>query len=157
MKTTMLILAGLLLLAAGCNRQAPVGPPQVQYGQTECSQCGMTVNDEHYAAALILEQPSGERVAKIFDDIGCMLAFERESHDAKVLARYVKDYQTHAWLDADRAAYVKGAEIHSPMGYGLLAATDSAAAERLALSKSGKVVDLTRAEGTPRPAAMGAH
>ena len=156
MKAMMLIVTGLVL-AAGCNRQAPIGPPQVQYGQTECSQCGMTVNDEQYAAALILEQPTGERVAKIFDDIGCMLAFERESHDGKVLARYVKDYETHAWLNADRAAYVKGAEIHSPMGYGLLAAADSAAAERLALSKSGKVVDLSRAEGTPQPAAMGAR
>ena len=153
MKTTMLILTGLLTVA-GCNRQTPIGPPQVQYGQTDCSQCGMTINDEEYAAALILETPSGERVAKVFDDIGCMLAFESESHEGKVLARYVKDYETHAWLDADRAVYVKGPEIHSPMGYSLLAAKSDAVAERLASSKSAKVVDLTRAGGTPQPAAV---
>lgn len=156
MKTTMLILAGLLVVA-GCNRQTPIGPPQVQYGQTECSQCGMTVNDEQYAAAVILETPGGERVAKMFDDIGCMLAFERESHEGKILARYVKDYDTRGWLDADRAVYVKGADIHSPMGYGLLAAADNAAAQRIASSKAAKVVEATRPEGTPQPAAAGIH
>lgn len=143
MKITILIVGGLLL-AAGCGRQTPLRPPQIQYGQVDCAECGMSVTDAHYAAAIVIEAPSCERAGKVFDDIGCMLAYEREPHEGqpeKVLARYVKDFETGGWLDADRAVYVKSNDIHSPMGYGLLAVSTRSAADRLASAKGGVVID----------------
>lgn len=128
-------------LLIGCSRQDDLGPPEIQYGQTDCSQCGMTVNDERYAAGLIVEASDGQRIAKVFDDIGCMIAYEHEQHDGTVLARYVKDFTTHQWLAAQQASYVLASSIHSPMSYGIAAAATRDAAEKLATTYEGKVLD----------------
>src|SRR5256885_12883798 len=101
-----MIVPWVLLLVAGCKQSSEaVAPPQIHYGQADCSQCGMTVNDERYAAALIIRTADGEQAAKVFDDIGCMIGYEREHGDVTVLARYVKDFESHAWVGADKAAY----------------------------------------------------
>lgn len=142
MKRSMLILA-LGLIVFGCSRrEMGLGPPEVQYGQTDCAQCGMSVADERYAAAAIVEISNGERVARVFDDIGCLFAYEREQHEGKVLAWYVKDYATRQWVPAGEAFYVCGKAIQSPMGYGLLATTNAESAAALARDKAGQTVDL---------------
>lgn len=142
MRKTFIFIAALLL--AGCSRGPQgLGPPDLQLGQTDCAQCGMTVSDDRYAAAVIVETPAGERIAKIFDDIGCMLSYEREQHDGKIVARYVKDYSTRGWLPADQALYVHADLIRSPMGYGLLATADPDAAQALARDKVGKIARLS--------------
>jgi copper chaperone NosL len=138
--TALLVSAALLL---GCSRRDQgLGPPELQLGQTDCAQCGMTVSDDRYAAAVIVQTPAGERVARIFDDIGCMAAYLREQHDGKVLAQYVKDYNTRGWLVADQAFYVRASSIRSPMGYGLLATAGQDAARAAAGARNGKIVRL---------------
>src|SRR5690242_17480274 len=106
------------LLVGGCNRHdQAIAPPQVRYGQTDCAQCGMSVADERYAAALIIRTNDGEQQAQVFDDIGCMIGYEREHRDVTVLARYVKNFETHAWIPAEGAAYAHSETIRSPMGF----------------------------------------
>lgn len=139
---SILILAAALIVVGCSRREQGLGPPDVPYGQTDCSQCGMSVSDEHYAAAAIVEIPDGGRVARVFDDIGCLFAYEREQHEGKVLARYVKDYWTHQWVPAGEAFYVRGKAIQSPMGYGLLATAKAESAAALAKDKAGQAVDL---------------
>ena len=151
MKRAMTILAVLLPLA--CSRPAPLGPPDVQYGQTDCAQCGMTVSDERFAAGLVLEMPDGQREGKAFDDIGCMSAFVQARHEGTVLARYVKDFNTRQWLAADKASYVRGDAILSPMGYGLLAVQDGNDARAIAAAKSATVVLNPAAAASPSAAA----
>lgn len=136
------IVGGAALLFTGCNRRTEaVAPPDVRYGQVDCAECGMTVSDERYAAALLTRGADGEQVARVFDDIGCMIEFEREHPEVKVLAPYVKDFESHQWLRADRAAYVQGEQIRSPMGFGLLAADSSEHAAKLANGRA-RALDL---------------
>jgi copper chaperone NosL len=149
--TAILVVAAILL---GCSRrQADLTPPELQLGQIDCAQCGMTVSDDRYAAAAIVETSAGDRLTKIFDDVGCLAAYEREQHDGTVLARYVKDYNTRAWLKADQAFYVRARSIQSPMGYGLLATADTDAAHTIAGNKNGKVTRFLDIQAAPAAAA----
>jgi copper chaperone NosL len=130
-----------LFLFSGCNRQQPLAPPEVQYGQSECADCGMIVSDQRYAAGLILEMPQGERVPRVFDDIGCMVKYEQRQKDGKVLAHYVMDYQSSRWLTVEQAVLVRRQQIQSPMGYGLAAVSTTEDAQRLAAGDAQAITD----------------
>ena len=151
MKRTLLLFAAALPLA--CSRPQGLGPPEIVLGQTDCAQCGMTVGEERYAAGLVLETPAGERVDKVFDDIGCMSAFVQSQHEGKVLARYVKDFNTRQWLAADGACYVRGDGIRSPMGYGFAAFRKKADAQSFGAAKSATVLSTPATDARPEPSA----
>lgn len=136
-------IAVLVLIVAGCDRRPEaIAPPAVRFGQTDCAQCGMSVADERYAAALVVRNADGEQVGQAFDDIGCMVEYERDHHDVTVLARYVKDFQTHQWVAAERAAYVHDAAIASPMGFGVLATAAPEAAAGAVPAPLARPIDL---------------
>ena len=129
-----------IALVAGCQQKpSAVTPPNIQYGQTPCEGCGMIVSDQRFAAAIILELPDGERRPAAFDDIGCMLDYEREHHDGKVLARFVKDVTTGQWVSADVANFVRGKSIQSPMASGIAATATVDAAEKFAADHNASV------------------
>ena len=140
--TAQVLLVAALAIAGCGNREEAVGPPQVRYGQTDCAQCGMSVADDRYAAALVVRTAEGEQQSVVFDDIGCMIGYEREHPGVTVLGRYVKDFRTRAWVPAERAAYAQDPTIHSPMGFGLLAAASREQAADAA--PNAGVLDLPR-------------
>jgi copper chaperone NosL len=129
-----------IAFAVGCQQKpSEITPPQVQYGQAPCEGCGMIVSDQRFAAAIVLEMPDGERRPAVFDDIGCMLDYEREHHDGKVLARFVKDVTTGRWVAADKANFVRGKSIQSPMASGIAATATVDAAEKFATDHNASV------------------
>jgi copper chaperone NosL len=122
--------ATLLLLAVGlaaCDSAPPDGPPTIAYGRDECIECGMIVTEERHAAAMraIVD---GEQRDLFFDDIGDMIEHERNAAGLQVLRRYVHDFNTAQWVDADAAWFVKSDQIRTPMGFGLLAFADESSA-----------------------------
>jgi len=126
------ILALLALAFCGCQREPADGPPKIAYGRDECVHCGMIVSEERHAAALraVID---GQVRDIAFDDIGDMLAWEREQTPAvEVKRRFVHDFETRQWLDAASAYYVISETIHTPMGSGIIAfATEPAARAKL--------------------------
>jgi len=130
---------------AGCQQKpSAVTPPNIQYGQTPCEGCGMIVSDQRFAAAMIIEMPDGERRPAAFDDIGCMLDYEREHRDGTVLARFVKDVTTGQWLPAEKANFIRGKSIQSPMASGIAATATPQAAEKFAADHSASIQTLTQ-------------
>ena len=92
------------------------------------------VHDLRYAAAF---NDGNER---IFDDIGCMLStVTAEGHEPK--AMWVMDYQRYAWLDAHHAVFVYAPKLGTPRNYGFIAIGSIEAAQRLARSTDGQVLD----------------
>jgi copper chaperone NosL len=133
-------LAGLAL--AGCGSgQAKIAPPTIYYGEDICDQCGMIISDERFAAASVVELSPGRTDTHVFDDIGGMLLYQQSHPAEKVLARYVHDYNTKAWLAAGDAFYVTGETIHSPMGHGVAALATQDAAAELAAAMDAEVID----------------
>ncbi len=133
----LLVLAGA---SAGCGRESGIAPPEIRYGQDTCAVCGMIISDERFAAGLVTgTAPRYQALA--FDDLGCLLGYERDTPDAPVAARYVRDFQAPQWRAAETAFYVHGPALHSPMAFNLAASADAAGAAALAAARGGDVLD----------------
>jgi copper chaperone NosL len=117
-----LCLIPVALLVAGCDRQTALVPPKIQYGLETCADCGMIINDPHYAAALAWRAtPDAPAQIAMFDDIGCLLAWRNHHPGVQVAAMWVKDVRTAAWLAAPSARYLKSRQLSTPMGWGIVA------------------------------------
>lgn len=127
------LLLGLLL--SGCTRVDLEAPPTIEYGRDVCARCGMIIDDARFAAGYIM--PDGAQ--RIFDDIGDMLVHQADSGEA-VHAYWVHDYESEAWVRAETATYVKSDDLHTPMGYGLVALQDAGQAAAIALRFNGTLL-----------------
>lgn len=135
------LFAGMSIV--GCAKTEDVGPPEIRLGQDTCQACGMIIEDERYAAAVVTR--SGDVVEKrAFDDIGEMLEFKTPS-GATVVHRYVRDAGTKQWLDADKATFVKLRDLTTPMGSGIAAYADSQGAESAIRAHGGELVSVAAA------------
>jgi copper chaperone NosL len=125
-----LIFPILLFSIISCKNETEIKPVEILYGQDSCERCKMIISEKSYSAEYIMQD--GE--ARKFDDIGCMIHFANgeESKGDKILAKYVRDYNTGNWIDATKAYFVWSKDIITPMGYGLAAFKDEESAQRLA-------------------------
>lgn len=131
---------GLAAALGACGDAMLSGPPELHVGRDECAGCGMILNDAKCAGALLVAE-NGTRAHLLFDDIGCMVEFERD-HSPVVVSRFVHDYARGAWTDAADAVFVvsDAGHIATPMGSGTVAYADAAAAAAKAGESQGKVV-----------------
>jgi copper chaperone NosL len=128
-----LVIVAFALLAAACGANV-TGPPDILVDRTACSHCGMFVSEPVYAAAY----QATEQETRVFDDIGCMLkALRAESRMPSRI--WVQDAAGGGWLIADDAIFVASSRIRSPMGGGVIAYADAAAAEKAAVTFRGDV------------------
>jgi copper chaperone NosL len=127
-----------LLVLAGCGETDPLAPPKIYYGSDACVYCDMIISDDRFAAAMIVLD-GGRHVPLAYDDIGCLLAHEREEPDP-IKAAWVADFTTRGWLPAEEAVYVQSSAIHSPMAFGIAACRDSEAAGRVRNEQGGEIL-----------------
>ncbi len=120
--TSFLWLAALAWVVTGCNQPTALVPPNIHYGLETCADCGMIINDPHYAAALAWHAtPDAPAQTAGFDDIGCLLAWRNHHPGIQAAAMWVKDVHTLAWLDAPSALFLKSRQLSTPMGWGIVA------------------------------------
>jgi copper chaperone NosL len=135
---------------AACGPAAdPLAPPDIRYGEDVCAECGMIISEPRYAAGLVAEV-GGRTEARAFDDIGDLFDHAARHPELSILRWYVHDHDSLAWLDAREATFVRSDTIASPMGHGLAAFADGAAARRLADATGGELLTfdaLARAHG----------
>ena len=134
------VMLGLALAAAlgGCEPAVEVGPPKLRLGRDECTECGMSIVEGRSSAATIATV-DGQRAELLWDDIGCLLDWERDNPAVPVIARYVHDHGNEAWTDALTAHYVMSPKIITPMASGLVA-FESADSAQAAHTANGGVV-----------------
>lgn len=136
----MLLLGSVWLVA--CARGATTAtPPTIRYGEDLCTECNMIISEPRYAAGYAYEISAGRYESLAFDDIGDLLMHMTKHPERKIVAWYVHDYESEAWLDATTAYYVVSAQIASPMGHGISAHQTAAAAALMAQDKAGHVYD----------------
>lgn len=127
---------GLWTLActlAGCGRGELTGPPQLRLGREECAACGMLINEDRCSCALLIEHDQDRRYA-FFDDLGCLMNYEYDrAGEARVVERYVHDFQNRAWLNAKDAVFARADReaLRTPMGSGTVAFSSTEAAIQL--------------------------
>ena len=142
---------GLSLFVPACSRTAGEQPPVIRYAKDRCAECGMIINEELFASALV--GTNGE-VAK-FDDIGCMIRFRDRLSTVNVRRAWVHDYESGAWIEAQAAHFVHAQELVSPMGYSLAAFSEVSSAEQWAQKWKGEVIDLDRYQMQLKPTKEG--
>lgn len=117
-----LLLIGLLLacFVPGCRKDEVSGPPTLHLGRDECAHCGMIVSEERFSSALLLSEGDYSNHL-VFDDIGCMLDYQAEHTNLKVVGGFVHDYDSRQWLSAGHASYVLASpgSVATPMGSGI--------------------------------------
>ncbi len=137
----------LLALVAGC---AASGPVALRWGEEGCRHCHMTLADRRFGAELV--SATGRPYA--FDDAGCAALFlasgDLVEHD--VGSAWVIDFlHPDSLIPAGSARFVRSAAFRTPMGSGVIAVADPAAADSLARATQGErlswreLVDLAHA------------
>jgi copper chaperone NosL len=94
-----------------------------------CAFCNMKVYEEADPMGVFTAQAKtkdGEYV--FFDDSGCLLNITRRD-DVEFEEKWVRDYMTSEWIDADSAIPVK-ADLKTPMKYGYAFFNDNESAEK---------------------------
>ena len=135
------LLAALAIALAGCAAGGD-GPPAIARGAS-CARCGMGIADLKFATT--------RRVAekwRAYDSIECLLA---DRSAAAGGSAWLTDYETKTLLP-EAEAWVLHGDFPSPMGGGLAAFADRAAAESLAVATHGTVSRLAAvapARGAP--------
>jgi len=136
-----LFLAALLTLAACGGGLATPEPANIRFGETTCAECGMIISQPKYAGSFAYAEGEGRFKSLAFDDIGDMISHMRKHPELIPVGVWVHDYDSEEWIDAETAYFVESSAIRSPMGHGVAAFADKAAAERLAADTEGKVLD----------------
>lgn len=127
----------------GCERPELSGPPELRLGRDECAECGMLINEDRCSSAFLVERDAVREYAH-FDDIGCMLDYEHaHAAELKFLEGYVHDHATRAWCPTTTAVFLvaEREKISTPMGSGIVAFADAAAAEKARDELGARIVD----------------
>lgn len=135
---TLAVALGATALA-GCETNDPDAPPTLRLGRDLCAECGMSIVDGRHAAATIAGV-DGEPTTLHWDDIGCMLDWERANGSASVMRRWVRVDDDSQWARADQASYAMGTAIRTPMGSQIAACRDETQARATVGSQPGVVL-----------------
>ena len=141
LRTMQLGMVMFTLFMAACAGSGEPQPPQIAYGRDMCAQCGMTIDDERFAAALVMQDGK----TRIFDDAGEMFTYQADHPDETVRAWFVHDYATKAWVNGEKATYVVSDKVRSPMGTGVAAFAERAAADSFSGEMNGKLLSFDEA------------
>jgi copper chaperone NosL len=120
----------ILVALVSCTRS--LAPVSIEEGDM-CSFCRMAISEKRFAAEIIM---TDESVLK-FDDIGCMLRYQKAKGSVETAAVYVADSETKQWLMASDAYFVQSTTVKTPMGSGIVAfaSGDSAGAGAMRFSE----------------------
>ena len=124
----------------GCSEPIPSGAPTIRVGHDACIECGMMIAEDRCSAASIVEH-DGIVEERLFDDIGCLLDWERGHPEESVRSRWVHDYATRTWCDALVAGYIDHSTVRTPMASGLLAFADGRSAVEATALHGGRPLD----------------
>lgn len=133
------ILALFLLLFPPLLSALHAGEPQ---RELVCKQCNMKLTDEHKRFSVIV--PAGIEFSA-FDDLGCAMlwkagecAMRQGAFDDNAVAH---DQATGREVPVQKAFFVIGSGVRTPMGFGVLAfGSKEAAEEFIAAQKQGTIV-----------------
>ena len=115
----LIALATILSIAAGGCNSSDDQLPEVVVDRSECAKCRMLISDSRFAALIKTNE------YLMFDDIGCLLKYEREVSPQALHGMWVRDYFKNTWIPENEAIFYRIDNISTPMEYGYVAATRS--------------------------------
>lgn len=107
-----------------------------------CAFCNMKVYTEgDHMGVFTAQAKTADGKYVFFDDSGCLLNSERKD-DIKYAEKWVRDYVTSEWIEADTGVPVK-ADLKTPMKYGYAFFTNQESAEKFISENEDKHAELS--------------
>ncbi len=133
---SVVVILALLFSFSSCQ---PKQPDAIKINTDNCDNCGMTISSAKFAAVLFT---SKGRTYK-FDDISCLLVYKSENNEKAngaglYVANFLKDNQL---LPAEKAVYIIGDNVKSPMGGNIAAFENKESANKYAIDLSAEFID----------------
>ncbi|MBK6785193.1 MAG: nitrous oxide reductase accessory protein NosL [Saprospiraceae bacterium] len=117
---------------------ASEGPQKINLHSDTCAFCKMNISEGHFAAQILTKKGRYFH----FDDITCMVSFNKENPDKEVKNFYVHNYPgDNELIPAETAFYIKGGSLKSPMAGDIAAFKTEAEAEEYRLKTSAERTD----------------
>jgi copper chaperone NosL len=129
----VVVVAAIVFLWPGPRR----GPEPIAWGRDACAACRMVISRPGFAGEM---RDADGRLTR-YDDVGCLLRAVTGAH-REVPEAWVEDHGGGGWMPLLRAHLVRAEHADTPMGYGLVAFADAAAARAFAERSGGDVVAL---------------
>jgi copper chaperone NosL len=139
-KTLGAILAVVLLavvLGVVFWPQERSGPEPIAYGRDVCAQCRMHLSQPGFAGEL----RDRKGVLSKYDDIGCLLQ-AMKAQRGEMPEAWVEDHRNGELVPLLTATLVRGSTVATPMGYGIVAFAEPAAAQAFVAERRGEIVAL---------------
>lgn len=131
----VILLTIALLALTGCGNKG-AEPVEINEDTEKCELCNMAVKDDQFATEILLE--NGKAV--VFDDIGCMVKWEKGNSDKKIEDKFVRDFDSKEWIEMEKATYVFDKEVKTPMGYNVISFTNKKDAEKFVETTGGELL-----------------
>ncbi len=144
-RNTLVVSLATSSLAAlvGCTDPEASGPPELVLGEDVCADCGMSIIESKFAAAVLVEV-DGRREHAVFDDVGCLIYWQEHHADARILERWSRTKDRDGWVTMDAGHFVVGSTVQTPMDFRIVCCSTREEAEKV-IAQSGGVL-------TPYPA-----
>ncbi len=138
MKTVFALVAVLFFAALLLwPRAAREGPVLIAYGKDGCAHCRMIISERGLGGEL----RDGHGTLTKYDDVGCLLLSLWQRHE-EVPEAWVEDHAGGGFVPLLAARFVRGGRVTTPMGYGVVAFRDEAAARTFAQEQQAQVATL---------------
>ena len=111
------------------------GPEPIRYGRDACSGCRMPVSQPGFGG----EMRDASGTLTKYDDVGCLLRAVLLAH-REVPEAWVEDHGGGDFVPLLAAHLVHAERPSTPMGYGIVAFGDEAAARAYAAAHTGRVL-----------------
>ncbi len=126
------LITALTLILNSCSQE----PQPIVFGKDACMNCMMTIMDQKFGAEII--NSKGKTLK--FDSCECMLKYLSSHHEFIPVKYMIVDFATPGKLiEADKAVYLKGGNIISPMGGALAAFANEEEAEKTKSTFGGSI------------------
>ena len=123
----------------------PSGPEPILHGRDVCAHCRMHIGQPGFAGEMRDERGALTK----YDDVGCLVEAMLRT-PGRIPEAWVEDHATGRLIPLLAASLVRGERSRTPMGSGLLAFADDAAARTLVQANGAELVrleDLVHARG----------
>jgi copper chaperone NosL len=133
---SVVVILALLFSISSCQ---PKQPDAIKINTDNCDNCGMTISSAKFAAVLFT---SKGRTYK-FDDISCLLVYKNDNIEkANGAGLYVTNFlNDNQLLPAEKAVYIIGDNVKSPMGGNIAAFENKESANKYAIDLSAEFID----------------
>lgn len=113
------------------------GPEPIAWGREACAECRMHLSQPGFAGEL----RGRDGTLTKYDDVGCLLRAMLKTH-GEMPEAWVEDHEGGGFVPLLAAHLVRAESAGTPMGYGLVAFADEAAARAFAAARGGEGVRL---------------